>query len=1015
MQTAGQQQGVIASDLARQMAAGQQIGGLGSAAQAAALQGAQAQIGAGTLGQQTQQAQDTAVYQQYLQQQGYPFQVAQFLANIAEGTGALSGSTTTSTQPSSFFQASDRRLKHDVKKIGKTKDGLPIYSFKYNGDDRTQIGLMAQDVEKKHPEAVGESGGYKTVDYEKALHPAKKAYGGGLDPNSMGGVVSEPGLFARGGYIAGGAVDPNDISAILAQQRQSFGPFAQHGLYAGSASGMPGGAGGAGVVPQQQMHVPKLITAGAPPKPADSEFSQIYQGYKGLNDITSDMTGKSLTRRGGETFFGKDAVPAQVNQQGAQTAAAQPATPGLVQEGWDKLKGLFSSEQPSGNYRGGLVRHHYDAGGDVEPYDLTNPTKGYVEPSVKEGDDEKTRSLAVAGKGPGAGPSGASELSSALGLGNAAMNFGSGVAGLFDAAPEVMAVLLSTGGVVPRDHFKDGGPEDGDSSGGDAPDYKSMVVEAAKNNGIDPNHALRLVQGESGFTPQSGDENSSGGLWQLHVGGISKTYPHAGLGDEYFAKRQPELASTLTPQEKIAYLNDPQNQKDISDFAANHIAQNGASAWTQARKQGLFGIPASGGGLGGANQRIVSADKTGGFGGDEKTGFFDSNKQYILPILQGLGAMAGSKSRFLGSAILEGLGAGAKAYGDVQQQQALTDAARAQGMSTLSGIGPVIGQFGPTGQPEYRVKVADYGKGSLAPKTPLQQEQERQRKAAEAAVSGKPTTETPISVAQTDRGYNYDVAPTSMSSDALIKAVGSDDKNVTPQLIAANPGLQGQEKLDAELANNRSANAQQASQVRNDLNTMHEAFTGIGPEGFGSKGAGFNERTSLINMWNWAARQAPGIFGEVQPKNLTNAQILDKLRTINVTDFTNKSGSSHAGFIQQAMSNSLPSGAMDENAGIHVMANMYMQNQDGDDFRRFYSNYRNAHGTALNAPTAFDKEMGQRYQMERQKVIHALTPQERPDGTRMSPVDIIRQDPTKAAAFDKRYGMPGLARVFLGG
>ena len=427
--------------------------------------------------------------------------------------------------------------------------------------------------------------------------------------------------------------------------------------------------------------------------------------------------------------------------------------------------------------------------------------------------------------------------------------------------------------------------------------------------------------------------------------------------------------------------------------------------------------PTGGGGGLGAGRPPADIGRTGDVA-PEQLGFFDRNKNIILPVLQGLGAMAGSKSRFLGSAILEGLGAGAKAYGDVQQQQALTDAARAQGMSTLSGIGPVIGQFGPTGQPEYRVKVADYGKGSLAPtKTPLQQEQERQRKAAEAAVSGKPTTETPISVAQTDRGYNYDVAPTSMSSDALIKAVGSDDKNVTPQLIAANPGLQGQEKLDAELANNRSANAQQASQVRNDLNTMHEAFTGIGPEGFGSKGAGFDERMSLINMWNWAARQAPGIFGEVQPKDLTNAQILDKLRTINVTDFTNKSGSSHAGFIQQAMSNSLPSGAMDENAGIHVMANMYMQNQDGDDFRRFYSNYRNAHGTALNAPTAFEKEMGQRYQMERQNVIHALTPQERPDGTRMSPVDIIRQDPTKAAAFDspKRYGMPGLARVFLGG
>ena len=153
VQTAAGQQGVISSDLQRKLAAGQQIAGLGTGAQGAALQGAQQQLAAGTAEQQTQQADLTAQYQQFLQQQGFPYQQAQFLANIAMGTGALSGSTTTTQQPSGFF--SDRRLKHDVHEIGKTHDGQPIYSYKYNGDNKTQIGLMAQDVEKHHPEAVG--------------------------------------------------------------------------------------------------------------------------------------------------------------------------------------------------------------------------------------------------------------------------------------------------------------------------------------------------------------------------------------------------------------------------------------------------------------------------------------------------------------------------------------------------------------------------------------------------------------------------------------------------------------------------------------------------------------------------------------------------------------------------------------------------------------------------------------------------------------------------------------------
>ena len=146
--------------LGQQGALAGQMGSLGAGSQQAGLQGAQAQLGAGTLGQQTTQAGQSALYNQFQQQQAYPFQVSQFLANIAEGTGALSGSTTTQTAPQSFF--SDARLKEDIKRVGTAHNGLPIYTFKYKGDnaEQTHVGYMAQDVEKVHPEAVGESHGY---------------------------------------------------------------------------------------------------------------------------------------------------------------------------------------------------------------------------------------------------------------------------------------------------------------------------------------------------------------------------------------------------------------------------------------------------------------------------------------------------------------------------------------------------------------------------------------------------------------------------------------------------------------------------------------------------------------------------------------------------------------------------------------------------------------------------------------------------------------------------------------
>jgi cytochrome c2 len=66
---------------------------------------------------------------------------------------------------SAAFAASDRRLKTDIQRVGTTDGGLPIYTYRYKGEDAMQMGVMAQDVEKVNPEAVREFGGYKAVNY----------------------------------------------------------------------------------------------------------------------------------------------------------------------------------------------------------------------------------------------------------------------------------------------------------------------------------------------------------------------------------------------------------------------------------------------------------------------------------------------------------------------------------------------------------------------------------------------------------------------------------------------------------------------------------------------------------------------------------------------------------------------------------------------------------------------------------------------------------------------------------
>lgn len=71
---------------------------------------------------------------------------------------------------SPYFQiTSDRRLKSDLKKIDSALEKvaqLAAYSYMKQGVDKRQVGVIAQDVEKVLPEAVGENDeGYKTVDY----------------------------------------------------------------------------------------------------------------------------------------------------------------------------------------------------------------------------------------------------------------------------------------------------------------------------------------------------------------------------------------------------------------------------------------------------------------------------------------------------------------------------------------------------------------------------------------------------------------------------------------------------------------------------------------------------------------------------------------------------------------------------------------------------------------------------------------------------------------------------------
>lgn len=100
------------------------------------------------------------------------------------GAGMSAAGSTLGNMTLSALPFSDERVKENIKEVGELDNGLSVYAYNYKGEpkNRTQIGVMAQEVEKKNPDAVKEtSEGIKMVDYTKAVEDNSYARGGMID------------------------------------------------------------------------------------------------------------------------------------------------------------------------------------------------------------------------------------------------------------------------------------------------------------------------------------------------------------------------------------------------------------------------------------------------------------------------------------------------------------------------------------------------------------------------------------------------------------------------------------------------------------------------------------------------------------------------------------------------------------------------------------------------------------------------------------------------------------------
>ena len=496
----GDRSGVAAANLARQQQLGsasaisnilsqgytqaQNVAGQQQSADLAARQAdlarqagvGQAELQAGTVQQQTDQAGKTALYDQFQQQRAYPFQTAQFLANIAEGTGALSGSTTTSTQPASFFGglATGGAVKN--------RTGLAAGGFDPNAG-AYGLGAGAPGAMGYVPAANLPVGHLMTADSPTPQHQThlsdvmgaasnieNLAKNGSADWNKLKTMfASAPTLYANGGrtgLAAGGAFDPNA------------------GVY-GNGTGAPGAMG---YVPQATMPVGHLMTAPA-----------TFAHSAGLGTIINDAS--------------------------AATNAIKNAS-----SDWQSIKGMFSSgnhvsaDTPNSDAenQAQMFGGPRASGGRVGladgglPYDSTNGN-GYVPDNTPA----QTPQLATAQTGNGSSGGGLGGLigtaSNAIGL---ASNIGKAAKFLIPFLASGGRVGLDTGGDP-----TDGNPTDGDPTDGSWADW---LQQKAADLGLAENKPVAEIRKEAyGNTPPNYSMTGlgSGTLPQPHRGPASEQQP----------------------------------------------------------------------------------------------------------------------------------------------------------------------------------------------------------------------------------------------------------------------------------------------------------------------------------------------------------------------------------------------------------------------------------------------------------------------------------------------------------
>lgn len=995
------------------------------------LQAGQMQLAAGTMQQQTEQAGKDAMINRFMQEQGLPYQQAQFLANIALGTGAASGSTTTSTQPVGFFQ----NLATGGKVDGYAEGGGVAGPVSHSKEAIGGVGYVPEPNLPIGDLMIAQPPKEQDNDSSEKIAKIVASVMGAKNGGAIGG---------RNGYDAGGSpflATAEDVERMKKNAGLAFSAFTKPDEfypgpnsrseaadkywslksnpydYAISQGEMPNKnllPPSTGVVPPQQV-APKPPAAGKPTEYfigsdlyTKSPSGAILDGYG--NPVPYDLAENVRKEIDRQDFVSGSGVVAQTDKMAGQFRESQEA---LAQRNKDALVGMYGGNFPVSEKAqalgaavvppapaislGGLEG---GARAEAQPVTLGAPAVQQA-PIMTMADTAAPLSMGATLGSPAkdANLSTMGETGVVAPVGQTAPDYRRQVAKVLGGGKGYTDVEYTDGTrdrVVGNLNVRNNNPgniEFGDLAqkygavGTDGrfavfPDYETgrkaqeaLLFESGVYSGKTIGSAIAK------YAP-AGDGNNNPAAYANSVAaalGVSVNTPLAALNPE-------QRSAMLTAMEKVEGGGGP------STYSTTPLDSSGAPIPLQNYGGGLAA------GTFGNDKPYEDRNALGKFFYKPEGGL---DRNSVLSALSGLGAMASSRSMSPFTAALQGLGAGADTYKGLLKQNADIGLINQQAGLTQSQSGLTQAQTAKTNIEAQTLRFFTVGAGGV-PLVVLDgggtATLAEYLSNPNLRASSNPEVEAQVRAAAEQRSTGGNGAMGLPVVSGYIDGEAAKATMNYPEATASS----------AAIYNGAEANAQAARSARASLLTQADAISQmVSPDA--------NVRTgALANMQMEAIRYANAILsmaGQPTIDGPNDAQIATKMATLASVERASGAGQqSYEALNSILMAN--PNVALEPEANAKMMGNIMLSQQMSVDYAKFLREYQmdpnNTMKLVNDAPKAFYETYGRKYLAEEQALKTLIYKGSvKPAGSQESPMEFLMNP--GYSAFDKNM----VAKEFL--